>query len=357
MNAKNEILEELRLLSAVVNDISRETPYRVPAGYFDGFPALMLSLTGEAAGAERPFFATEKDKSLISKDMPQISQDMLLTFSVPEGYFEGFAKGVLDKIKAGDQITARQPGSGISPDSRQNEGSSDPGSNDPSRELAQLSPLLNGISRKLPYQAPEGYFEELSPIMAPLAEVRQKPSYSVPEGYFEGLAAEILSKVSPAKVKEPASVVSESVTPAPVISMNRKSPMRSPMSLSQRSFWKYSAAAVVAGLIFTIGWLRLQAPGKTHHPAQVADVTSNLVKISDQDLQNFLDNQNDQESDVNSRDDNSADDNSATAEPMNSTATLDITDSDVKSLLGDVPDGELKSYMEEHGGASDIATN
>jgi len=129
------------------------------------------------------------------------------------------------------------------------------------------------------------------------------------------------------------------------------------MSLSQRSFWKYSAAAVVAGLIFTIGWLRLQAPGKTHHPAQVADVTSNLVKISDQDLQNFLDNQNDQESDYNSRDDNSADDNSATAEPMNSTATLDITDSDVKSLLGDVPDGELKSYMEEHGGASDIATN
>ena len=355
MNAKNEILEELRLLSAVVNDISRETPYRVPAGYFDGFPALMLSLTGEAAGAERSFFATEKDKSLISKDMPQISQDMLLTFSVPEGYFEGFAQGVLDKIKAGDQITARQPGSGISPDSRQNEGSPDPGSNDPSRELAQLSPLLNGISRKLPYQAPEGYFEELSPIMAPLAEVREKPLYSVPEGYFEGLAGEILSKVSGAKVKEP---VAESRIPVPVISMNRKSPMRSPMSLSQRSFWKYSAAAVATGLIFTIGWLRLQSPTNTHHNTPVvADVTSNLVKISDQDLQNFLDNQNDQESDVNSRDDNSADDNSATAEPMNSTATLDITDSDVKSLLGDVPDGELKSYMEEHGGASDIATN
>lgn len=329
MNAKNEILEELRLLSAVVNDISRETPYRVPAGYFDGFPALMLSLTGEAAGAERPFFATEKDKPLISKDMPQ-------TFNVPEGYFEGFAQGVLDRIKAG-QI--------------QNQRSDDPGSNDPSRndprqELAQLSPLLNGISRKLPYQAPEGYFEELSPIMAPLAEVREKPLYSVPEGYFEGLAAEILSKVSPAKVKEPASVVSKSVTPAPVISMNRNT--------RQRSLWKYSAAAVATGLIFTVGWLRLQSPTNTHHNTPVvADVASNLVKISDQDLQNFLDNQNDQ-----SADDNSADDNSPTAtEPMNSTATLDITDSDVKSLLGDVPDGELKSYMEEHGGASDIATN
>ena len=291
MNAKNEILEELRLLSAVVNDISRETPYRVPAGYFDGFPALMLSLTGEAAGAERPLFATEKDKPL--------------TFSVPEGYFEGFAQGLLDKIKAGSQIESAN------------------------EEITRLSPFLSGISRNLPYQTPQGYWEELSPIMAPLADVREKPLYTVPEGYFEGLAEEILSKVNPAKVKEPARV----------------------LSLNQRSWWKYSAAAVVAGLIFTIGWLRLHTPSNGHHPAPVADVASNLFKISDQDLQSFLDDQNDQ---------NQSDDNSqlaAETEPVNSTATLDITDSDVKSLLGDVPDGELKSYMEEHGGANDIATN
>jgi hypothetical protein len=129
----------------------------------------------------------------------------------------------------------------------------------------------------------------------------------------------------------------------------------------QRSWWKYSAAAVVAGLIFTIGWLRLHTPTNAHHPAPVvADVASNLVKISDQDLQNFLDDQNDQGGpDDNSRDDNGESDNNSQSatESMNSTATLDITDSDVKSLLGDVPDGELKSYMEEHGGANDIATN
>jgi hypothetical protein len=305
MNAKNEILEELRMLSAVVNDISRETPYRAPAGYFDGFPTLMLSLTGEAVGNERPFFATEKDKPL--------------TFSVPEGYFEGFARGVLDKIKAGDQ-TARQP---------RNPGDALPelvSVEDASEELARLSPFLSGISRKLPYQTPEGYFEDLSPIMAPLAEIREKPLYGVPEGYFEGLAGEILSKVNRAKVKEPARVIS-----APTI------------LLGQRSWWKYSAAAVVAGLIFTIGWLRLHTPTSTHHSAPAADVASNLVKISDQDLQSFLDDQNDQ--------------NQTATEPVNSTATLDITDSDVKSLLGDVPDGELKSYMEEHGGANDIATN
>jgi hypothetical protein len=332
MNAKNEILEELRMLSAVVKDISRETPYRVPAGYFDGFPALMLGLTGEAVGTQRPFFATEKDKSLGFKDISLESKDFPLgskgfsleskdippTFSVPEGYFEGFAQGLLDKIKAGDQ-TARQlrdPGDSLS-ELNSMEGASE--------ELARLSPFLNGISRKLPYQTPEGYFEDLSPIMAPLAEVREKPLYGIPEDYFEDLAGEILSKVDRAKVKEPARVLS--------------------LSPGQRSWWKYSAAAVVAGLIFTIGWLRLHTPTNTHRPTPAADVASNLVKISDQDLQSFLDDQNDQ---------NPA---ATETEPVNSTATLDITDSDVKSLLGDVPDGELKSYMEEHGGANDIATN
>ncbi len=317
MQAKNEILEELRLLSAVVNEINRETPYKVPTGYFDGFPALMLSLTGEA-GAEGPFFAKENDKSL--------------TFNVPEGYFEGFAQGLLDKIKAG-QAGARDSDS--SPDNVSNDVS-----NDPRQEIVRLSPLLAGITRKLPYQAPEGYFEELSPILPILAEVREKPLYTVPEGYFTGLAADILSKPALYKMSEPARII-----PAPIIPMTRRSSL---MILRQRSWWKYSAAAVVAGLIFTIGWLRLHTGG--NHSAPVADIAHNLVKVSDQDLQTYLDDQNDQSL--------IADDQSRTsAEPVNSTTTLDITDSDVKSLLGDVPDGELKSYMEEHGRANDIATN
>ena len=299
MQAKNEILEELRMLSAVVTDISRETPYGVPVGYFDDFPAIMLSLTGmprleDEAAAGSPFFAKKNDKSPI--------------FSVPEGYFEGFAQNLLDKIKAGGAKVLGDEAKVLG----HPEGAKE--------ELARLSPLLAEISRKVPYQAPEGYFEELSPVLPILAEVREKPLYSVPEGYFSGLAANILSKVSPAKENEPARVI----------------------SMRRRSLWKYSAAAVVAGLIFTIGWLRLHTPTGSHS-AQKVDVARNLVKVSDQDLQSFLDDQNG----------NSL----SSAEPVNSTATLDITDSDVKSLLGDVPDGELKSYMEEHGGANDIATN
>ena len=162
--------------------------------------------------------------------------------------------------------------------------------------------------------------------MAPLASVRDKPLYTVPETYFDGLAGEVIARVSAAEKKEPARVISldRSVNP------KRRS--------IQPSWLKYSVAAAVAGLIITFGWLRLHNPsgGRT----QTTEV-ANLSKVSEQDLQTYAENNSDQ----------------ATTESMNSTATLDINDSDVKSLLGDVPDDVLKQYMEEHGGAVDIATN
>lgn len=337
MQAKNEISEELKLLSAVVNAISRETPYKVPAGYFDGFPAILLSLTGETPEAEEPFFASEKDKPL--------------TFSVPEGYFEGFAKGLLDKIKAGNTASTQRPDH-TNTQQRPNDINTqqrpdDKGSSDSTLELAQLSPFLNGLSRNTPYQTPEGYFEGLSPIMAALSDVREKPSYAVPDDYFLHLAGEILSKVHSENGKEPARQESLRQEGTPVILMNR-----TPL---QRPWWKYSAAAVVAALIVTLSWLSLHTPS-VNHAAPVADVASNLVKISDQDLQNFLNEQKDQNPFADDQN-LASDDGSPNAEPANNTATLDITDNDIKSLLGDVPDGELKSYMEEHGGATDIATN
>ena len=303
MDAKNEISEELRLLSAAVNNISRDTPYQVPAGYFDGFPVLLLSHLGEL-GEELPSFrSTKKDNSL--------------TFSVPEGYFDNFAQNLLDKIKAGVM------GESVS-------GLSDGLSGEVSEELAGLSPLVNGISRKMPYTAPVGYFEELSSIMGPLSEVREKPAYRVPEGYFDGLSGEILGRLN-REVGVP-----EVQEPARIIMMNRSSEKR----FAKPSWWKYPAAAVVAGLIFTIGWLRLHTPNNVHPLS--GDVAGNLIKVSDQDLQSYLEDH---------------DQSLSLAEPVNNTVTLDITDSDVKSLLGDVPDGDLKSYMEEHGGPNDIATN
>ena len=71
-------------------------------------------------------------------------------------------------------------------------------------------------------------------------------------------------------------------------------------------------------------------------------MSQGLNKVSDQEILDYMED----------------DQNSTLAEPVsNNTATLDMNDSDIKTLLGDVPDGELQQYMEEHGRANDIATN
>ncbi|MBS1604492.1 MAG: hypothetical protein JST42_17645 [Bacteroidetes bacterium] len=383
MQARNEILEELRLLSTTVSTISRENPYQVPAGYFDGFPAQVLTLTGEV-----PFFAGSGDRPL--------------AFSVPDGYFDGFAQNLLNRIKAGqagqgpigesahpmNTAASAIPGSGrLAASSTQESGlplaASTPESNQSpasaesaSQEITRLSPLLNGITRSVPYQVPDNYLEQLSPMLAPLAGLRDKPLYTVPENYFAGVADKVLARIKDQAVStvnatsdkvadpsgmtanrtsdtampaiETANPASDTVNtanpvkqdqPARIISLDRSTGSKNGSRQASRfmpSWLKYSVAAAIAGIIITFGWLRLSGP--SGHPKQPVDP---LASVSDQDLQTYAESNNDQ----------------ATTESMNSTATLDINDSDVKSLLGDVPDGDLKQYMEEHGGAVDIATN
>jgi len=164
----------------------------------------------------------------------------------------------------------------------------------------------------------------------------------VPEGYFDRLAEEIAAKLNrnaPVRVDRPAPAKVDRPAPAKV---DRPAPARVVTMGSKRGWWKYSAAAVVAGLVLTIGWLRLHtSPSTGINVAKSVNVADGLIKLSDQDLQNYLDT-----------------DNVPLAEAVtNSTATLDMDDIDVNSLLGDVPDGELKQYMEEHGGLKDNATN
>src|ERR1700722_18317943 len=126
MDERNEISVELSALSELVSRIGRQTPYGVPAGYFDQFPALMMGRIASRSA----------------------------TFSVPEGYFDGFAACVLSKIMSGTAAntpvlgeTAPVLGETVS------------------AELARLSPTLSRISRETPYKLPEGYFDEQSPIL------------------------------------------------------------------------------------------------------------------------------------------------------------------------------------------------
>jgi len=117
------------------------------------------------------------------------------------------------------------------------------------------------------------------------------------------------------------------------------------MSRRTNVWWQYSAAAVIIAFAFTLGWLRLHTPG-SKQGLNPADVTQGLARISDQDIQNYLDNQDNhmaqiQQDDVYGR----------------STAVLEFSDNDIKNFLGDISDNELTQYMDEHGGLKDYPTN
>lgn len=102
-----------------VNQLTAITPYTVPGNYFEHLPDIILDKINAS-----------------SLQLPNRKQDV---FTVPNGYFNAFAKNVVEKIKA-------------------------QGNSDVTRELEEISPLLSTISRKNVYSLPEKYFDELIPL-------------------------------------------------------------------------------------------------------------------------------------------------------------------------------------------------
>lgn len=305
MEERNEISVELSALSALVGGISRQTPYGVPAGYFDQFSALLMSRIAGSGSLSTLPAAGILPAAATSPETP--------TFQVPDGYFDGFAAQVLTRIKAG------------------------------SVGEEALPPIFSRISRVTPYQVPEGYFEELSPVLAVL---RDKPAYAVPQGYFDELSPVLTVAHDRSTYQVPEGYFAElperilekvtvPVTAGKVIPMRREGG-----KVLKGHWWKYSSvAAIAACLLLIFSWP--QADTKHTEGAMTLDVAQALQKVSDKEMQAYLDDQH-----------------SILAEPVNtSTATLEMNEGDVKSLLGEVSDDDLQQYMEEHGKADDLATN
>jgi len=123
MTRNTDILKELEQISPAVAQISEETPYQVPVGYFDTLDTVIMARI--AAGG------IEEDSLLhvAGKQMPQ---------DVPQGYFDTLSDSILSKIKAQQGIQTA------------------------TEELVELSPLLAGLSKANLYEVPAGYFENLS---------------------------------------------------------------------------------------------------------------------------------------------------------------------------------------------------
>lgn len=212
-------------------------------------------------------------------------------YSVPEGYFENLAASLLAKVKGEEPVSA-------------------------SEEIAQLSPLLAGISKELPYSVPDGFFQDtLEGLKAFTSENeeslvlsfadRQMP-YEVPAGYFADLPEQVLEKLNH--------------RPAKLVPMGRR-------------WMRLAVAAVFTGLIALSGILYFnnRASHSINTGAPSVPVAVQLKKVSTEELNEFIKN-----------------------------TTIDITDDkaqvtaknrsskkETRQLFNDVSDKELEAFLNQ----------
>lgn len=203
-------------------------------------------------------------------------------YSVPEGYFDGLASSVLAKIKGETPVAA-------------------------SEEIAQLSPLLAGISRQLPFSVPDNFFQlNLEGLKAFTSEseeslvlsfVEKEMPYEVPVGYFANFPEQVLEKVAKRQAK---------VVP-----------------LMKRKWVRLAVAAMVTGIMAISGLMYFNNRGSA-----TSDPVTAVKKASTQELNDFI-----KSTVVNSTDDN------AGVTAHNATQT--------KKLFNDVSDKELDAFLSQ----------
>jgi hypothetical protein len=238
----------------------------------------------------------------IQKELKELNSSLPLNktpeiYSVPEGYFEGLAASVLLKIKAG-QSTAQE-------------------------EIAAISPVLAGISRKMPFSLPENYFDQTAEGLPGLIREDQLPDvlaqavksnpYQVPENYFNNLSDQVLSKVSTAPKPQ-----------AKLISMHPKRWMR------------YATAAVVTGVIALGSILYFSNNKSSPDPARQPQewVAGKLKNVSNKELDEFI--------------------KTADAKDIaGTTQSRTAGNMEVRKLLKDVPDSDLDEFLNQVPGEND----
>jgi len=217
-------------------------------------------------------------------------------YSVPDGYFERFAGLVLNRIKAVNSI-------------------------DPQEELDYLYPELNTISKEPLYSVPTGYFnelseslmigvrshedyqtsdEELSSLSPLLSSIGKQNPYSVPEGYFENFGKDV--------------------------NLNSyKKPAAKTVSMVNRKWFRFAAAAVVIGFIALTGISLFF--NKTVPVSNTQEwVEKNMKKVSTDDINNFI---------------QSADEESS----QNSIVTTAPKTTDIQDLMKDVSDKDIQDFL------------
>jgi hypothetical protein len=197
-------------------------------------------------------------------------------FNLPIGYFENFAASVLAKIKTGS----------------------------PEQEISELSPLLAGISKKLPFSVPENYFSSLEPLIredelpAVLKYIGKEMPYEVPLDYFEQFAGQVKAALKPAKL----------------VSMGRR--------------WSQMAMAATVTGIMAVGGLIYFGNNKSAPSVESpAWVTAKLNNVSDKGLDEFI--------------------IAADADTDHKLARNEVKSQEVKTMLSDVTVNEMDAFLDQ----------
>lgn len=223
-------------------------------------------------------------------------------YTVPNGYFDGLVSQVLNRIRAMEATAAED-------------------------EIGFLSPTLNNVSRQMPFAVPAGYFEglaeqalqsvressdyqtakeEIESLSPLLSGLKKQIPYSVPEGYFE--------KLSAVPVEKEVKVV----------------------SITHRKWLKYAVAAVVTGIVVLSGFLFL-GNKKESSDRIIAQVKKDVMKMDETQKDNLID---------------------FIDAGMNGKETAGINTDDkskeIKALLQDVSDEELKDFQEQTEDLQDV---
>lgn len=222
-------------------------------------------------------------------------------YTVPVGYFDGLATLMLNRIKAMEATNSVE-------------------------ELEYLSPMLNGISKQMPYVVPVGYFnglgermlqsvrkinqtakEEIETLSPLLSGLKKQMPYSIPQGYFETLTEKIV-----ADEKQSATKV---------------------VSFISRKWFRYAAAAVVIGIIAMTGFLFLGNNEKEPGGKALSKFTRDIKKMDDNQKDNLID---------------------FIDAGMSGDETAQVKSDEVKNLLQDISDEELKDFQEQSEDIHDV---
>jgi hypothetical protein len=270
------ITEELKQLGSGLGNFPAVNPYKVPAGYFDEFPARMFNLvSGGSLPAALTGLPASHQKTTLESSEESVSGESGLGTSVTNESFTGETftdQSVTEESVANESVTNES----VTNESFTNESAAE--------ELAGLSSILSGIGKKTPFTVPDNYFnevsgniisgaqavdmvnEELENLSLLMESLKPINVYSVPNEYFGELPGIILNKV---KSSQPAG--SGAVK-----------------GIFSRRIIQYAAAAIITGLMITAGFFIANRNTTQQDVVSIKGLEEKAAETSDEEILNYL---------------------------------------------------------------------